>query len=572
MGWLTDRLRRLASGLLARPQAAVAAVLVVVLVAGLGVAIAAASGFESPKPDLHDGGVWVTRRSEQRVGRMNVEINTIDVSLDAAAREFDVLQSGSHVFVMQTSPRSGLSVVDVVNTRTVPAGELPAGTQVGLGGEWAAVHNPDSGDVFVVAASGLASLDVDAASTAVGRFDGDVVMKVGLGGDVVVLEPLAGRVSTFAPGGAPSDVFDVPPVETVEAGDVTLVGSAAVVVDRERSLLHLPDGITTDLTAFAGVPVLQEPGPADTAVAVAFDDALVSVPLNGDPPEVVHNGGVSGPAAPAVVRGCVYGAWSGSGQVVRRCRGAGVEQAAFAQLVGAALRFRTNRDQVVLNELDEGKQVSWGDGEAKLISYWGDALTDDAPRGDECVEGENSQCEKETDDVQPDENGPPELTPDEFGTRPGRVVVVHPLLNDFDPDFDVLVIQPVEPLDAETEGTVSVIEDGRAVQVEVAAGSTSLNFEYTVDDGWGHQVSSTVTVTVFSNGENTAPVAGSDAPDGTTVVAGRTVRHNVLVNAYDPEGDPIKLVGARLVDGSGNGEVEYEPRWRVDHHRARGRP
>ena len=107
------------------------------------------------------------------------------------------------------------------------------------------------------------------------------------------------------------------------------------------------------------------------------------------------------------------------------------------------------------------------------------------------------------------------------------------LANDSDPDNDVLSIASVtQP----ALGRVAI--SGSAIVY--TPNSTAINgtdsFTYTVSDGKGGTAIASVSVTIAAN---QTPVAANDR----YVLSGFSTRQlDVLVNDYDPDGDPLNIV------------------------------
>src|SRR4029078_11737073 len=71
----------------------------------------------------------------------------------------------------------------------------------------------------------------------------------------------------------------------------------------------------------AGDSVLQQPSAETDAVILASADALVRVPFEVSDPVGCSAKPAGVPAAPVFLKGCAYGAWSGSAMFVRDCLG-----------------------------------------------------------------------------------------------------------------------------------------------------------------------------------------------------------------------------------------------------------
>jgi hypothetical protein len=136
-----------------------------------------------------------------------------------------------------------------------------------------------------------------------------------------------------------------------------------------------------------------------------------------------------------------------------------------------------------------------------------------------------------------DPNRPPVLRPDAVRVRRNVRTPVPVLLNDADPDGDLMALSVVEPLPGGLEVTV----EGGLLSVVARAGAASLlPFDYEVDDGHGHVVRSSVLVAVIDDVEpNRPPVV---TPDSDKVVVGRSVVIDVTANDVDPDGDPLTVV------------------------------
>ncbi|MCC5949483.1 MAG: cadherin-like domain-containing protein [Nitriliruptoraceae bacterium] len=592
------------------------------VVGGLGWAAWRAEGFVTPEPDLHDAGVWVTRADERRVGRTNTEIMTVDTSVSTASGSFELLQADASVFVRQQDP-SMLVGLDPVLAASVPGPELPRDAVVELGGGTAAVHDPNTGVLVVTSTSLLLGVDLFDESQVTARFDGPIELAVGADGAVHVLQLEDGRLWTRPAGtedqlpGPPVDVDpDAPPsdddeersptstsgssdpqdegaevpaswlaerLDWPEQGldrvEVAAVGSRPVVLDPDGGRLWATDPELAqpaherdedgaqdteapveafDVAGAGALPVLQRPGPAGTAALLATDTRWWSVTLADGTVTEHLDGGAGTPAAPVVVAGCAYGAWSGNGLIARVCDGGEVttqEDERFA--TGAPLTWRVNRDRVVLNELETGRQLVFGDGEPQYLDEWAEAFTDEPEETTDTDEEEPAESTPQTRDRTVNE--PPVANDVRVGTRPDRPVVVHPLRNDVDPDGDVLIISPLEPLDPAV-GSATVIADGTAVLVELDPARTQpVSFPYEITDGHGHADTATITVEVVPDDRNTAPEPA--VGDETTVVTGGTVVHDVVVGAFDPEADPISLLSATTEAGDlrteANGTITF---------------
>src|SRR5690606_4823393 len=216
---------------------------------------------------------------------------------------------------------------------------------------------------------------------------------------------------------------------------LTVVGQTAYVLDADTSTLHGSDGSRTEVPSGA---VLQQPSPVAAAVTLATADALIRVPSADGEGITVAAEGEWAAAEPVFVAGCAYGAWTGSGQFVRDCPGDADDLVQTIEGIDptSVLRFRVNRDVVVLNDVIGG--AAWMSSDAmQRVDNWLD-LTPPEGEGEE-EEETTEETVQTTLPERTDKNTPPLAEDDAFGVRPGRTTVLPILANDTDADGDVLV-------------------------------------------------------------------------------------------------------------------------------------
>ncbi|TVS12499.1 MAG: OmpA family protein [Wenzhouxiangella sp.] len=135
-------------------------------------------------------------------------------------------------------------------------------------------------------------------------------------------------------------------------------------------------------------------------------------------------------------------------------------------------------------------------------------------------------------------NRPPVANDVSVSTQRTQAVDVDVLANDSDPDGDPLEIVQ---FDQPANGTVSLTGDLLRYQPDqLFSGEDS--FTYTISDGRGGEATATVRVNVIF--ANRAPVAVEDeafGPPGEPIVV------DVLANDFDPDGDPIEVIGVSLL-------------------------
>jgi hypothetical protein len=516
-------------------------------VATSAVAVAAAlyDGLPAADVDLNDGSVWVTNSSQLLLGRLNRQIDELTSGVRTLGSDFDVLQNGSTV-LLHDAGAGTLETVDVAYSVLTGKTALPPDADVALGGQTVAVLRRDTGAVRIVPAGGVASLDVEADEPDLELGRGALVT-VGVDGTVHAVSTQDGElVDVATDDGAvvdetrperpdlPRDVADV---------DLSAVGERAVVLDRARDRLLTADE-QTELDVGPDA-VLQQPGPESEQALVATGRGLLGVPLDGGEVRRDDAGGSGVPARPVLVAGCAHAAWSGAGTYLRRCGGDAAEVRDVPGITAdARLRFRVNRDVVVLNDLVTGT-VWLVDENMQVVDNWTDVTP---PEEEDDTENEDA-LEEQVQDVQAqrtEENRPPVAVDDELGVRPGRTTVLPVLANDTDPDGDLLTVTAEKPSDV--VDSVAPVAGGTALQVSLppeASGATA--FTYTADDGRGGTAEATVRLAVRPYDVNAPP----EQRRRTTAVVeqGGQVTVPVLGDWLDPDGDDLVLVAASATTG-----------------------
>ena len=128
----------------------------------------------------------------------------------------------------------------------------------------------------------------------------------------------------------------------------------------------------------------------------------------------------------------------------------------------------------------------------------------------------------------------PSALGDVASTFAGRTLRLTPLLNDSDPDDDLLAIV------AETGATATCTDDECFYVAPPAPGGSypfQDSFTYTISDGHGHEATATISISVGADGPPTA------VDDVATARAGRATRIAVLANDTDPAGDVLTITG-----------------------------
>jgi hypothetical protein len=546
------------------------------------------------RSDLDDGGVWVTSAQQARFGRLNSAIKQLDAGVSADVAEgtsIDILQDESAV--VGVSAGNQLVPIDArtaqASTSSTAAPAAGTGTELRVfepatvdmrggtvamvepktGKVWASRFDPDEG---VRDLAGLTTTSKPLATVG-----GVAAVAVGVDGAVHVVSGQTGKVATIpvdAEGllGKPSTVT----VEGLEAKavDITAVGQKWVVYDPTKDAVHVEGreeaitGAGGGLAGEGGVAyaALQVPGEDADAVAIAGQAQASWVPLG----EAEVGAGIQladqsagAPAKvsrPVVLGSCLHAAWSASGRAYYGADcGTSGSPAPTVQLerpkgeeVRAGVKFRQNRRQLVLNDLDTGGV--WDLSQApERIDNW-DSLVQPKRKDDTKKKDENL-----VDDILLKQ--PPKAQPDNLTVRAGTTSKLHVLDNDTDTSGSILAISPKDLTQPSGDGaSASVAGDSQSIDVTVADRAQGSSFEltYKANNGKATSEKAVVRVRVVGDDVNSPPALrpGKKTLSDTTypVLPGQRVGMSVLGDWRDPESDPVTLEAVdpeSLVDGSG---------------------
>lgn len=521
------------------------------VIAALIAAVAIVStGYTAQRLDLGDGSVWVANGQQQAIGRANTEVLELNSVVASTGSDIEVLQQGTTVLLLDHTENT-VDIIDPATSQVTDRVPLPPNQpQLYLAGDRVVVLEQGTGEVWIVPITDLASFDAESESS------------LSLGAEAVVSVDPAGLMFAYSPSAGLVYRVDAAVSDTVESTSVLSLGSGALgfaitsaggrwaVLDSQAEQLHV-DGRTIDLGSLLGAgaaPVLQWASDVGDTVLVSFSGGMLSVPFTGEP-ELVVSGRAGTPARALVLAGCSYGAWT-DGVSWQRCRNdptAGTTLSLASMAPTARLGFMSNGGRAVLNDRRTGS--TWAvQREGELIDNWDALIVVDDQSPEEQQNDESLPPQVET--VQ----APPIAVDDAFGARPGRATVLPVLLNDYDPNSDVLVVGELVPID-ESVGRIDLISERQQIQLTLAPGASGqLSFEYTITDGRGGTDSAVVTVTIRGASENSPPqqVRSTKA----TVQVGGRVTTQVLSDWIDPDGDAFYLTSGSVAPPDA---VTYKP-------------
>ncbi|MWB98775.1 Ig-like domain-containing protein [Agromyces seonyuensis] len=518
----------------------IAAISLAVVVAVVATVAVVTNGYHSERKDLGDGSVWIARGEDGLVGRANTLVDELNTVVDVGGGSIEVAQRGDDVLVLDAQHAS-LRIIDPVDSTVLDTVAVPPDVDAfALAGDRLVLAA--DGDVWMPA---IDSLD---------EFDSSRDPLLSLGAGTIVSVDDAGLLFAFTPSTGLLVSLDVTRADTVQsrweldpvdeshALQLTSSGGVWALLDSDVGVLRLPDrtiDLADDVPGFRGA-LLQRASAAGGPVLLAHAAGLVAVDADGTV-RVLRDDRRGAPAAPVRVDGCEYAGWNlDAGGGWRRCDdGAGEDFTLAGMPGGADLAFIDNGRDVVLADRDGGR--GWGASEQfDLIDNWAEL---EAERDDDLVVEQQDSPEEPELEKTPVK---PVAVDDEVGARPGRTTTLPLLVNDYDDNGDVLVIDSVENVTpVEHAVDLDIVAEGQAVQIELADDASGpIRFTYTISDGTGVGSTASATATVIVRGadENSGPV--QVRTPSLVLEAGQRGETDVLSDWVDPDGDPIHLVSA----------------------------
>ena len=556
------------------------------IVAGIGAAALVVTagvlwpGLDAQETPDVDTAVWALQTGEgRRYARVNTAVGELD-TVRSISNPSEVAQTADGAFLFSDS-YSKLTRIDAASpvdldeeTLRASPSTPPGTTDVATSGDFVA-YRTDSGAVFVGRLSTAQPTQID-------PFPSDDEDAPQYSADAIAVDS-RGVLFSFSRADGSVLRYDIAASEVrgrdeIDAGGVTTPAVTAggddwAVVDTEDGDVWLRGAEAAASVDATGSVVVGAPDPAGDSVYLASETGIVRVPVDGSAPVEAFGDGTSvlgSPARPLVRDGEVFAAWltqGGSGGTLWRSS-SGPTALDYGEGTLADERrpqFVASDEAVILNETRSGWVWTVPDG--RLVASSQDWSLDEQVNQD--AEPSDEQL---TIMIDPK---PPVAEPDAFGARAGSLVTLPVLLNDHDPNEDVLSVDPqsVTGLDPGF-GTTSITDDGQRLAVRIAPGATgSATFTYAVTDGTSadglRSAPASVTIEVAPESRDSAPewcgVDGCLVPWPEPQVAlGGTVTVPVLPGWVDPEGDPLFLLSVENPTGRGSvagtpaGDVVYQ--------------
>ncbi|GAA5093377.1 Ig-like domain-containing protein [Microbacterium yannicii] len=556
----------------------VAAGAVVAAVIGVSVVWPGLDAQETPDVDT---AVWALQTGEgRRYARVNTSVGELD-TVRSISNPDEVVQTSDAAYLFSDSYSTVTRIdesmpVDLDEAALQTSQKTPAGTtEVVTAGDYVA-YLTDAGALYAGRLSGGSASKLD-------PFPSDDEDAPGYTADAIAVDARGmlfaysradGSVLRFDIGDGDVRGRDALDAEGLAAPAITAAGDTWALVDTEDGDVWLRGQDAPSQAPTAGTVVVGSPDARGASVYLADDTTLVRVPADGSDMQV-EVGGATGavvgtPAQPVTQDGVTYAAWLGqgdSGGLLWRSDDGTVALDYGGQSMGDGRRpaFVAGGSAMILNETRSG--WAWSVPDGALIPSSQDWTLDDRTDPDAVPSDEQLQVVLDP--------KPPIAEPDAFGVRAGGLATLPVLLNDHDPNEDVLTIDPASVTGLDPAfGVVSITDDGQRFAVQVAPGATgTATFSYAVTDGTAenglNSDAATVTLSAAGAGADSAPewcgvercLVQWPQPE---VALGGTVTVPVLNGWVDPEGDPLLLLSVENADGVGSvaatpgGDVVYQ--------------
>lgn len=567
----------------------ISAIAAVGLIAGISVVWPGLDAQDAPPAET---AVWALQTGDgHRYARVNTAVGELD-TVRRVTNPSSIAQTSGSAFVFADGKVARINEALPANLddeALAEAGVMPAGTQDAItSGAWVA-YRTDAGEVLAgVLATGL----VEEVSPYVGQeeptpepsasSDSDDEEEKDSGpeykADAIALNEdglvfsysrVDGAVLTFD--SREREVLSIDPVE--DAGDaplLTAVGSDWFLYNPETDEVFRSGSDTLTVDTLGDAVLSRSMTSGDTAY-IADQGGLISLPVaEGDAERLVGGADrdLGVPARPLARDGVVYAAWLGLDAGTLWRSGEGETSLDYNGVTLDEQRrpaFLASADAMILNETRKGWVWTMPDGALVPSSQDWSLGADDA---------ENTVPSDEQATVVVDPK-PPVAVNDAFGIRASTLTALPVILNDHDPNEDVLSVDPSSIVQPDPAfGTVALTDDGgRLVVKTTAEASGSATFSYRLTDGTSteglYSNVATVTLTIVADEANAAPeFCGVDRclalwPEP-EVSPGGTVATAVLNGWVDPDGDPLLLLAVNNPSGIGSaavtstGEVVYQ--------------
>ncbi|MCU1556098.1 MAG: fibronectin type protein [Microbacteriaceae bacterium] len=522
----------------------------IVIAALIATVAIVSTGYTAQRLNLNDGSIWVANGSSQVIGRANTQVLELNTVVATAGADIEVIQRGSTVLLFDRG-NSKVDIVDAATSKVLDSVPLPPRQpELMLAGDNIVIGSRGTGEFWIMPLTELANFHAESQPTL--NLGANAVASMTPEGMLFVYSADARQV--YRVDAAHSDTVAQTSKASIGGTNarvtISSVGGHWVLLDSVGRTVMTESG-TIDLgnrISASGTPVLQQAATTGDTVLIGYASGLLRVPLAGGSPTSLVTGQAGTAAAPVVAGGCELAAWSG-GSAWRQCGPASPKRLPLQSvpITATSLVFVSNGDQVVLNDPRGGG--TWAvQQNGELINNWSDLIT---------VRSNQQQVVEQNIDTPPQYEKtqlPPVAVNDAFGARPGRASVLPVLLNDYDPNGDVLVITDMTAIDGNV-GHLDLVNNRQQVQLTLTPSARgSLTFGYSISDGRGGTASATVTVTVRLPSENSPPQQVRQS--AAVVVQGGRVTTSVIGDWVDPDGDAFYLAAASTAPPDG---VSYRP-------------
>lgn len=496
--------------------------------------------------------VWILQTgTDQRYARVNTELKELDTvrQVKDPSRVFQDQDDGQVYLVADGQGRvTQVNTGDPANLDSESLAETPAtpaGTeQIAQAGPYVACRS-NTGQVGFGRVNAVAALTQLHASDNPDAPFAAAAISLSADGILTAYSSTSKQVLRYDIGNGTQLSLDTVTAGPTEPGSqVTSVGNHWLLVSADGHAWVSGRKDPLDLKTVGAIAVQRAAVDGDS-FAVADTQGLTTIDFAGTATPTHRPGDALGvPATPVLIDGNLIAAWlprEGGGTLWSHGKATPLDYAGHKLADDAQPQVMLTADTAVLNDIRSG--WAWTLPEGVLVPSsqdWQVAVQD---------QQQSSQTGDRIETVR--EPRPPVAVDDQFGVRPGALVNLPVLLNDYDANTDVLTIDAKQLGELDPDfGTIELTDNNQRLAVRVASGASgSASFRYRDSDGTAGQgrYSNLATVRLTVQSGNRAPVCGDacraqwPSPE---VAPGGTIRVPVLNGWVDPEGDQMLLANA----------------------------
>ncbi|BDR53413.1 ATPase AAA [Bombiscardovia nodaiensis] len=512
-------------------------------------------------PLLDDGSVWVSNTAQGKLARFNPRIGEADAVVPVRSSHFDLAQNANTTLLKTDQTLTTLDPLTLSPQSPVPT---PADLYPLLAAGTLALFNARTGQVWVSKAGH--SLPNPAKLPPTVNIGPGASLTLDADGRVYAYQPHGDLLFTMAGPNAPIRQTHFCQTPNVSGQQLSVIHGRPLVLSGhtlywDKGHISLPLHGSAQLQA-SPVDSVQQ----GSWAGVADEQGIFFVHLNHpqQEPTFLPTGSSGPPAQPFSSGGCIWSAWASQERNFARLCGVNGQQppanpvstgrnqsssgSTLDQRVqsladvnlGSSLRFRSNKRQVVLNDISaglvwdpqQGKQAASIDWQHSTLSP---ATHRTQSQASDTGEGWSQTCAAHSGHIR--------ALDDSFRIRSGSRAILDPLRND---QQSGCALASISQTSTQASVQLTPIEHGRLLQVDASAAQPGhVQATYTIDDGQGQSSTASLSLELIDSKTNEPPVF-LDPPSDYALEQGGQTTLNAIEAFVDPQSDPLMLVDAQV--------------------------